>query len=71
MKQSLIITLVICLFLGESFSLITKKSNSKSNEPTNYCSQKVCGGNGDKKSTNATQATDTYLPIVNMFRYNL
>ena len=70
MKQSLIITVVICLFLGESFSLITKRANQKENK-ANYCCNKVCNDkNGEKQVKNTMQA-EPYLPMVNMLRYTL
>jgi hypothetical protein len=68
MKQSLIITVVICLVLGESFSFIAKKGNQKNNKDT-YCCSKICN---DVKAENKTQnpaQPEPYLPMVNMFRY--
>jgi len=67
MKQSLIITLVICLFLGESINVIAKKS-SKKNKNSTYCCSKTC--NSPKSGKKIIQA-EPYLPMVNMLRYNL
>jgi len=41
MKQSLIITIIICLFLGESFSIITK-NNLKEKDTNTYCCNTLC-----------------------------
>ncbi len=65
MKQSLIITIVICLFLGESFTLIAKKGNQK-NDTTTYCCNKICDDKKtDEKAKGALQQ-EPYLPMVNM-----
>jgi len=71
MKQSLIITVIICLVLGESFSLIAKKSNQKNNAGTTYCCSKISNNTEtNNKVKNPVQA-EPYLPMVNMLRYNL
>ena len=70
MKQSLIITVIICLVLGESFTLITKESNQKNSSAT-YCCNKICNDAGaTQKAKNAAQA-EPYLPMINMLRYSL
>ena len=70
MKQSLIITVVICLVLGESFTFIAKKDNQKNNKTT-YCCSKISGETkADEKAKSASSA-EPYLPMVNMFRYNM
>ena len=67
MKQSLIITAIICLVLGESFSLIAKKNNQRNNKNT-YCCSKTCKDvNGNKTKLPVEPAP--YFPMVNMFRY--
>ena len=65
MKQSLIITIVICLFLGESFTLIAKKSNQKNNTTT-YCSNKICDDEKADEKAKSSLHTEPYLPMVNM-----
>lgn len=65
MKQSLIITLIICLVLGESINVIAKRGDKKNGT---YCCSKVC--NSQKEIKKAVQA-EPYLPMVNMLRYNL
>jgi hypothetical protein len=68
MKQSLIITAIICFVLGESFSFIAKRSNQKNNTKTYICS-KICNDiKAGKKVTDPAQA-EPYLPMVNMLRY--
>ena len=69
MKQSFIITVLICLALGESFTFINKKNQQK-NKATTYCCSKVCTDEKAEKKTGNAQA-EPYLPMVNMLRYNL
>lgn len=68
MKQSLIIILIICFVLGESFSFIVKRDNKKENT-TNYCCNKVC--DKSKASKKSTAAEQPYLPVVNWMGYSL
>jgi hypothetical protein len=69
MKRSFIITVAICLILGESFTFINKKDQQKS-KATIYCCKKICSGaNADNKTKKTTE--ETYLPMVNMLWHNL
>jgi hypothetical protein len=70
MKQSLIITFVICLFVGESFSIINKREHRQKNENV-YCCNKVCGNVKDEKKAKDAQQADSYLPMLNMLYSNL
>ena len=69
MKQSFIITVLICLVLGESFTFINKKDHQK-NKATTYCCSKIRTDEKGEKKTAPAQA-EPYLPMVNMLRYNL
>ena len=70
MKQSLIIIVIICLVLGESFTLIAKKSSQKNSSAT-YCCNKICNDAGANKKAKSTVQAEPYLPMVNMLRYSL
>ncbi len=70
MKQSLIITVIICLVLGESFSFISQKSNQKNNTNT-YCCSKICNEVKKAEKAKSPAQAEPYLPMVNMLRYNL
>jgi hypothetical protein len=67
MKQSLIITLIICFVLGESINVIAKRS-SEQNKSKTYCCNKECN---PTKAGKKNPQTEPYLPMVNMLRYNL
>jgi hypothetical protein len=67
MKQSLIITVVICLFLGESFTLIAKKGSQKNNTTT-YCCSKICDDKKADEKAKGSLQPEPYLPMVNMLR---
>jgi|GEM_PF-6196214 len=68
MKRSLIITAVLCLALGESFSIISKKEKAQQMEAP-YC----CMNSSSKpleKAGKANAVAGPYLPIVNILGYN-
>jgi len=68
MKQSLIITMIICLFLGESFSIITKNDLQQKNKKV-YCCSKICE-KAKLKGANDMPFAEPYLPMLNMLGYN-
>jgi len=67
MKQSFIITAVICLLLGESCSLINKKESNASHSPA-YCSVKVCNPSAGRQK-NAAEVKP-YIPMETILGYN-
>ena len=70
MKQSLIITIIICLFLGESFSIITK-NNLKEKDTNTYCCNTLCKKVKLQKNEKDAQQAQPYLPMLNMLHSNL
>jgi len=68
MKQSLIIVLIICFALGESFSLIIKQ-DKKAEKATRLCCNKRC----DQKQVpgNKAPAEQTVLPGVHLLPFSL
>lgn len=68
MKQSLIIVLIICFALGESFSLIIKQ-DKKTEKATKLCCNKTCS---QKQETGErTPAEQTVLPGVHLLPFSL
>jgi hypothetical protein len=68
MKQSLIITAILCLALGQSFSFISKKEKAVQ-KTTSYCSLKKCEKQADKQLKSAAEL-ESYIPMVNILGYN-
>lgn len=68
MKQSLIITAILCLALGQSFSFISKKEQAVQKN-TSYCSLKKCDSKDNKQLKGAAEL-ESYIPMVNILGYN-
>lgn len=61
MKQPVIITIVLCVLLGTSFTVI-HSNNEAPKKKTMYCCSKT-GTKKDKKTT----VPVSYFPVVNVF----
>jgi len=68
MKQSLIIVLIICFALGESFSFIVKQ-DKKAEKTPRFCCNKSCNQQQQKGKKNSNE--HTVLPVVNLLPYSL
>ena len=68
MKQSLIITVILCLVLAKSFSIISKKEKVQQ-KTTTYCCVKSGGQPADKQAKTTTEPA-SYIPMVNILGYN-
>ncbi|MBL0357608.1 MAG: hypothetical protein IPP72_12330 [Chitinophagaceae bacterium] len=68
MKQSLIITAILCFTLGETFSVISKKEKAEQ-KAASYCCIKVCGQQqANQAAVNAEP--EPFIPMVNLLGYD-
>lgn len=62
MKQPVIITIVLCVLLGTSFTVI-HSNNDTPKKKTIYC----CSKAGGQKKDNKAATPVSYFPVVNVF----